>query len=529
MDDVSDVSDLLLDSTSPADLDLPPKFDRWRRPQMEAVEEILGADKQYVALSMPTGSGKSLAYVAAALLADQKVVCLTATKGLQSQLLSDFASVGMVDVRGMSNYRCRMNPRINCEQGDEQGCQWSGSLCPYSTAVNAAKTADLVDTNYQYWLNARRYQTGSLEKPGRPVGMLVLDEAGQAPEELGRFLREYFRWSELPGFKDEWKYSSASGLMHDATGSQIRNYFSALKSVHERDLQKMREEDTGYAKDPDYKRRKKLVDRLAAARVMDSNWVWQPDAHGIALDPISPARYSAWLWSGVQKVVLVSGTLRPYTLRLLGLSRDKYKFREWPRSFPPNRSPVIHIPTARMSKRSTDTDYQKVLDRVDAIIEGRLDRKGIIHTVSYKRQEWLVKNSRYGRYMVWNARGDAVQTVEEFRRRKAPAILVSPSFSTGYDFMGDQCEYQIVVKIPFPDASSRLMQERCKDKQYLMYTVMQELVQMCGRGTRSEVDRCETFVLDDHVKWLLYTAKTHAPSWFSVRSSLAIPSAPPKL
>jgi hypothetical protein len=40
--------------------------------------------------------------------------------------------------------------------------------------------------------------------------------------------------------------------------------------------------------------------------------------------------------------------------------------------------------------------------------------------------------------------------VATFKRRKAPAFLVSPSMTTGWDFPYDQCRWQIIAKVPIP-------------------------------------------------------------------------------
>lgn len=91
---------------SPVEMGLPDKFHYWRHGQDKAVLRALGSAKRFVVLAMPTGSGKSLAYTAAAKLSGHRTALLTSTKALQSQLTDDFASVGLVDIRGANNYEC---------------------------------------------------------------------------------------------------------------------------------------------------------------------------------------------------------------------------------------------------------------------------------------------------------------------------------------------------------------------------------------------------------------------------------------
>ena len=49
---------------APADLGLPERFVRWRADQDQAVLNGVGSDARFVVQAMPTGSGKSLVYMA---------------------------------------------------------------------------------------------------------------------------------------------------------------------------------------------------------------------------------------------------------------------------------------------------------------------------------------------------------------------------------------------------------------------------------------------------------------------------------
>ena len=98
---------------------------------------------------------------------------------------------------------------------------------------------------------------------------------------------------------------------------------------------------------------------------------------------------------------------------------------------------------------------------------------------------------------------------------KPPALLVSPSIGTGYDFPYEDCQYQIIGKLPFPDTRSAVMKERCKeDKEFQHYFTMMQLVQMCGRGMRAEDDICENLIIDDNFIWMINRYGYFAPEWF---------------
>jgi Rad3-related DNA helicase len=214
------------------------------------------------------------------------------------------------------------------------------------------------------------------------------------------------------------------------------------------------------------------------------------------------------LFRGVEKVVLVSATVRPKTAAMLGIDSGDMEFVEYPSTFPVERRPVIHVPSIRVTYHTEQNDelMQEWLKVIDAILEPRLElgRKGLIHAVSYARAKFLRDNSRFGYLMMVHSAWDRARVVEEFRRADGPRLLVSPSVDTGYDFAGDAARFQILCKIPFASVRDSLVKARqAKDKDYDLYSVAQTIVQACGRTTRSEQDWSESFIVDDSLAWSL--------------------------
>src|SRR5262249_26130519 len=67
-----------------------------------------------------------------------------------------------------------------------------------------------------------------------------------------------------------------------------------------------------------------------------------------SFDVIWPGKLSeSKLFAGIKKVVIMSATLRPGDLAELGVSKEDYEFREWPRVFPVSRGPIYHYPATR--------------------------------------------------------------------------------------------------------------------------------------------------------------------------------------
>jgi ATP-dependent DNA helicase DinG len=503
------------------------RYQTWRQGQDAALLRIVDTDKRFLALTLPTGAGKSLIYIAAGLAAGHRMAVLTATKALQTQLMNDFARAGLVDMRGQTNYPCVLLPNETvadgpCHHGYK--CPEKDDGCLYYHAARIAQGSNLVVTNYAYWVSAHR--AAERNKTGLPLGrfkILVLDEAHVAPDELSAMLeiqlpprdlrlfdshpftenlKDWIDWAERARAKANRAYEA----IKLAAASPHADWRTRRRATELRNL----------ASD--------LTD-LASAK---GEWVVQRKEKYISFCPLWPAPYAeSRLFLGVPKVVVTSATVRPKTLELLGVPEGDREIEDYRSTFPVSSRLVRHVPTVRMSHYSKAADIDKWIARIDEIIDGRLDRKGIVHTVSYERAAAVLRLSRHRSIMITHESGEAEDAVGRFRRLHAPAVLVSPSVTTGVDFPGSDCRYQIIAKIPFPTKCDRVVEARTSsDPEYGMYLAMQAIVQAAGRGVRSETDWCETFVIDDMWAWFWPQWRRFAPLWFhqAVTRSLAVPA-----
>ncbi len=536
----------IFDELSPADLGLPAKFSSFRPAQRQALDWLATAETTaeralgvlpVLAACMPTGVGKTAIGVSLARLLGAKAAYLVATKALQEQVLADFRPIGMVDIRGRSNYRC---PNFGtCEVGsdhkitayDQDGNPYKKSACSlyntpgcrYSSAVEQARDADLVVTNYAYWLYSRMANRNALERDGKPVDLLISDEAHALEGQLTSFA------SVTLGAKD------LGMIRFDTSGVLLADGSTTVQKWAAKKADKL-------ADDPDLdsdEEKQSLLDRLRRIQAMDQNWVWQYDQgeHGqpgtsITFSPIRLPGYIRNLISGVPRVVMMSASLTDFAMRMLMPSDLAYAYRAWSAVFPPQNAPVYHIPTRKLSWKSTDEDYQAVIEQADQIISARDDRKGIIHTVSYARSKRALQYSAHSRRFIWNDDGAGLSScLERFRASPPGTVLVTPSVGTGFDFPGEAAEYQIILKFPFPNEMDRVIKERCRQiSGYRLWSAAQSIVQMCGRARRYAEDRSETFILDNAVRQLCGPeGKKMLPPGFRIFTVNQIPKAPPKL
>ena len=232
-------------------------------------------------------------------------------------------------------------------------------------------------------------------------------------------------------------------------------------------------------------------------------------------DPVWVSPYAPLLFQKVEKVLLLSAILTPKHTDKLGI---KPKWLRASSPFPALNTPITHIKTVRIDHRTKDGEMLFWADRIDDIIGGRLDRKGIVFTVSYRRAEFFKNNSRYADILYMHDSRNVAEVVRRFKEAPPPAVLVSPAVTTGWDFPQDDCRYIVVGKVPYPDTRGALIKARKEsDKEWPDFIAMETLVQECGRGSRSKEDQCEVLIVDDNWLWWWRRNKDMAPIWFQAR------------
>ncbi len=492
---------------SPVLFGMPEKFSEWRTHQDEAFDSLLRTDSRFVMQICPTGFGKSLTYMVTALTSPGRSILLTSTKGLQSQLIKDFGKLeGVVDIRGKGNYKCIIEPNTTCDSGPcsiGDKCALKEGGCLYYDKYRDALNAKVVVTNFAYWMTMGEYGQG-LGK----FNLLVCDEAHAAPDHLTSHMEVQLRRSNsierelrldnIPGNHSEMRTWAVGHL--EALSEHIKAMRDGGKDVNRRSILRLLS----------------LKSKLSRLATMRDDWVWEDDGDCVTLSPVWPAPYAEGrLFLGVAKVLFTSATCIPKTANMLGVSTNELQLEEYPHSFPLRNRMLYHVPTIRLNFRTTDMEMRQWVSRIDQILRGRRDRKGIIHTVSYKRRDTVMVGSKLNTHMISHKRRDTELMVKKFKLAEPPLILVSPSMATGWDFPDDECRFQIIGKLPYPDTRGQIMKARTEsDRDYTSYIAMQQLVQACGRGVRSEDDWCETFVIDDNIKWFIPNYKDMAPEWF---------------
>ena len=496
------------------------RFPNWREHQPDAILAIVDSPERFVGSVLPTGAGKSATVTGAALLAGWRTLVLTSTKLLQLQYTTDMGPSGMVEVKGQGSYPClafddehwrlKEDRWQGCDEGPcrvgyrcalkpETGEEETEKGCRYYDAVARARHAPLVVTNYKYWLSMPNpLSLGAFD-------CLVLDEAHHAPNELGDYLSCSLGPLDFETLGSGGPRGSSAQAWTDWAMVQLARVTKALSRVPKTRT------DLRHARTL-----RAVGQRLNAVSRVTDDWLIREVGQDWRFDPIWVERYAeSLLFRSIPKIVCTSATFTRKTAAMLGIRQEALRFHEAPSNFPTARRPVCYVPCVRVDYRSDPTEIRHWLATIDNVLRSRRDRKGIIHTVSYRRARLIQEYSEFASAMILHESADTRQAVERFKAAGEGAILVSPAISTGYDFPDDQCRYQLITKVPFPDKRDPVVSARTHaDPDYAAYVAMQELVQMVGRGMRSAEDWCESLILDKHAEWFLRKYRHFAPEWF---------------
>lgn len=524
---------------SPSDLLGSGYFSQWYPGQRDLLLECLSwfySPSQFLGVSVPTGMGKSLSALLLSKVVGVRTVILTATKGLAQQYLTDCRELGGVEAKGRNNFPCLLDANTTAEDGV---CNLGlvcdlRDECPYRVQLEAARKSNLVITNYAYWLAQTNYTDGL-----GSAGLLICDEAHLAFGALESFLTVYIARSEIqplgisfpsPGPSQWqgwrlWAESSIDPVSHEA------QKLSADVRATRRDRRTLPSALIRAAR-----RATSLVSRLKLLSSLSDEWIVQWTLNGCRFVPKWVAGHSADLFhpDEIPKIVLMSAILSHRTLGYLGVPSDNGS-RTWLEAesqFPPENTPIVHVDTARINYRTGAMETRLWVSRIDQIIQRRLDRKGIIFTVSYERAKLLMSKSRFSDIMITHGTNDVTHAVDTYKNSPPPVVLVSPTVTTGWDFpMQDgQPQYAVISKLPYPRTDDPVARARHEDdKEWSSYIAMETLVQSSGRLSRSVEDKAEIVIIDDNWKWFWRRHGAFAPAWFRARYRGSLATVPDPL
>jgi ATP-dependent DNA helicase DinG len=536
------------------DLSLLPSYfphSEFREGQRECIEKILNAfasGKRFVMLEAPTGAGKSAIGLTVSRFFDSAYY-LTVQKILQSQIVKDFGSDDVVDLKGRNAYDCnywdyrdmwiqggeplpqadlRPFPKpaktIGCDIGvckvrdnksKAEVCFTGGGtvpLCPYWKRVKEAQDAHLAVMNFKSFL----YQTTFSNSFGIRE-LIVIDECHRAEPELLDFIS--ISIMDTPFSPLRWP--------------QLETAEEYAEFIKDNNLIEMVEEKERYAK---YAGKAKEADEWASMKFKlelflsadSTKWVslWKEIKDGKArileLKPIMLEDYAyKYLFDHGVCILMMSATIlsADEMRKMLSIKKEECFAYKMKNRFPKQNRPIIVQNVGSMSFKNKAETHPKLVDKTTEICRRHKDQRGIIHTHNFEITKWFLnecpKDVKVRFLYQENFTSKEDMLLEHSKQQNS--IIIAPAMHEGLDLKGDLSRFQIIAKVPYPSLGDnpQLKARMEMSPNYYSWLTALKIVQSYGRSVRSETDWAITYIIDSDFGFFTKRSSDMLPDWFT--------------
>lgn len=237
----------------------------------------------------------------------------------------------------------------------------------------------------------------------------------------------------------------------------------------------------------------------------------------IKLLPVDISNAPRLFWpSSVQKVILLSATIGPKDIEILGLGR-KAVVIQCDSPIPSDRRPIVLCNVTSVNRSNMDLAAQRIADYIKCELMPRhVGEKGVIHA-TYQMSGLLQKYLDSPPF-IFHDRDNKKLKYREFLRSKPSEgrILVACGMYEGIDLPEDLGRWQVVAKVPWMSLGNPAIKHMAdKDQDWYLWETLKTLIQACGRICRTEKDFGVTYLLDSSFYRLQVDAADLFPKWFS--------------
>lgn len=503
-----------------------------QKPTLNVLNKWVSSPEKFGILEGPTGFGKSPVDMCLGSYAKTMpgfgefkpgAYVLTPQKSLAEQYMKDFASMGLVELKGRNNYQCDKWTQLEGEPVDcEVGAMMNESnalddkceACPYRAAKQRFMGSPLGTTNFDYYLNETNH-AGQLANRT----LLILDEGHNTEDKIlgltdtviDKKRCESYGIERLPIFNEG---------DNDAVLAWLDNTFMPAASSKSNELAKAFKE----ARDDErvtIAKKIKAIDRflLRINRFRNSNdpgewFCWSdwdekksnnPGTGDLYIKPLTARLFAdELLFNKAQKVLITSATILDFDTfrRNLGIDFKDSLCLAVDSEFPIENRPIFfNDPVGSMSYRNIDKTLPLMAVRIEALLRRYAKHKGIVHTNSYKINRYITQylaNTDLASRVIThdNSKGARDAAIARHMSSPEPTVLISPSMLEGLDLKDDLGRFCIMTKVPYAALDPYVRARMKRDPQWYQWQTALKLVQGPGRVVRSKTDRAHTHMLD---------------------------------
>jgi len=534
-----------------------------RNNQLELINQILAAyldeGKKYVALSSPTGTGKSLIAVIVAecmrklkhsegYRGKKSSFILMDSNVLVQQYRKSFSKYDdFIQIMGASNYNCSAlstsaDACINGElkrEAKEAHC----SRCEYMELARSKNNFEHLITNYAYFLTVKLYAPQVLNERL----LTVCDEAHKINDVFCNLMELKISVGIIRKIlakmrENKWTQESYSTLMSCA--NQLENkqvnksnykiflgsYYNAIKNVHGQYCNAAEEA----VKMEDYASFIKFNSQLGYLsntfqKYTDLNTYKYKHVIDIGDDflKISPI-FIDKMFPQIEHskyFLFMSATIdKKFISTTLNLDKKLVKFIQSGPVFKKETKEVVFLNHTSYNYKTMK--YPDILSEMNSIIREIVSKykttRGIILTPSYYINKCVSESLLSQRNMIKIFEHDQttnlkVQLELYLAYKKGPCILISPSLFEGVDLPDKLSEWQVMVKAPYASLADKRIKYIFENYPDIYTTLaLYKVVQGFGRSTRHENDHSITYCLDSNISRLFWNKTNYWKGEFKI-------------
>lgn len=506
-----------------------------QRVVLEAIEKAFTKGYKNVLLEAPVGSGKSAIAITVAQwlrsIDPRPTHILTPRKSLQDQYWEDFHHLDLCLMKGRSAYPCTFDKSekeyqnvsqciksggrhifsgTSCAEGPcttkhkiKPICTKNGQKpCPYQIAIGAAQQKPTIVHNLHSFIFQAYFGENFDVRE-----IMIIDECHEIEGIIRGFAtkvvsvpvisRPPHEWTKLSDWVEWFKTftNNFSTVVSASTGISPREKF-------EQTLEELLEL-AGYGFEEGF-----VVD-IQEERGKTSFEFIPDNISGLT---------ERFLLSFGKKRLLMSGTIydKDTFCKANGLVPGETCFLRIGSTMPIAKRPIYMKKQYMVdtSHKHWNDNFKGMVSSILQVFEAFPDVKGLIHTPSYKASLELELALRdTGRVVVHDAKNFA-EVLEKFYASTENQVLLSPVCQQGVDFKYDRARFQIVLRVPYLNTSSKFVERKVKkDFPWYNHQAMVIFGQQAGRVNRADDDEGTTVLLDSRFPGFI--AKNHAkfPKW----------------
>jgi ATP-dependent DNA helicase DinG len=452
------------------------------------------------------------------------------SKVLQSQITTDFPEAK--SLFGRSNYPCSAHDGLSCDEcfhTREAPCDNKKQGCIYEMEKRKVLESRLRILNYDYLLSETNY-VGKFSNSR----FNIVDEADNLENTLINFVALTFTSYALSrlGLSDYATTLKQSSKDKDELLNSWRILGVMAKEKAIKIIMSLTCIIDTYREPISLEQSKVIKERSRVIRLLekieifltnvDTSWLLdnsQEDKYIFRPLWLTQDLSEKFMWCHAKQWVLMSASFLPIHLecKRLGIPLDETSYMLVPSTFPVSRRPIHVESAANLTSKTMEEETPKLITRIAEIVNSHPNDKGLIHAVSYKLANQIIAGVNSPRIITHNSK-DRQEVLTKFMESDSPLVLISPSMDRGISLEMDLCRFIIVAKAPFLYLGDKIVAARVYSSkmgsEWYAATMLTTVLQMCGRGMRSEDDFCVAYILDTQFQRTLHSKPNYLPAWW---------------